>query len=69
MILQSKFGYVYPYLRYCNLYESRMDYGKTDRRMLQLLDAPGGPFRPGAVHKFTLRVASKHVCNKNMQNI
>ena len=40
-----------PNFKYCTLLisgtELRTD-GQTDRRTIQTLDAPGGPFRPGA---------------------
>ena len=51
--------YHHPNFKYCTLLvsgtELRTDTrtdgqtnGRTDRRMIRLLDAPGGPFRPGA---------------------
>ena len=44
--------YHYPNLKYCTLYVSGGEL-RTDGRTIQLLDAPGGPFRPG--HKKTYR--------------
>ena len=47
--------YHHPNFKYCTLFVSgtelqtnRQTNGQTDRRMIRLLDAPGGPFRPGA---------------------
>ena len=43
--------YHHPNFKYCTLFvsgtELRTD-RQTDRRTIQLLDAPSGPFRPGA---------------------
>ena len=55
--------YHHPNFKYCTLFVSGTELrtngqtdrqtdgqtdGRTDRRTIQLLDAPGGPFRPGA---------------------
>ena len=47
--------YYLPNFKYCTLFVSgtelrtdKQTNGQTDRRTIQLLDAPGGPFRPGA---------------------
>ena len=47
--------YHHPNFKYCTLLVSRTELrtdeqtdGRTDRRTIWLLDAPGGPFRPGA---------------------
>ena len=61
MNLQSKFGYcitTQTFFKYCTLFVSgtelwtdgrtdRQTDGQTDRWIIRLLDAPGGPFRPG----------------------
>ena len=43
--------YDHPNFKYCTLFisgtELRMD-GRKDGQTIQTLDAPGGPFRPGA---------------------
>ena len=39
----------HPNFKYCTLFISGTELdGQTDRRTIQTLDAPGGPFRPGA---------------------
>ena len=43
--------YHHPNFKYCTLLVSGMELqtdGQTNRRTIRLLDAPGGPFRPGA---------------------
>ena len=47
--------YHHSYFNYCTLFVSgtelrtdKQTNRQTDRRTIQLLDAPGGPFRPGA---------------------
>ena len=51
--------YDLPNFKYCTLFVSgtelrtdrrtdRQTNGRTDRQTIQTLDAPGGPFRPGA---------------------
>ena len=47
--------YHHPNFKYCTLSVSRTKLrtdgqtnGRADRRTIRLLDAPGGPFRPGA---------------------
>ena len=47
--------YDHPNFKYCTLFVSGTELrtngqtdGRTDRRTIQTLDAPGGPFRPGA---------------------
>ena len=39
--------YRQPNFKYCTLFVSGTEL-RTDRRTIRLLDAPGGPFRPGA---------------------
>ena len=47
--------YHHPNFKYCTLFESGMELrtdgqtnGQTGRQTIRLLDAPGGPFKPGA---------------------
>ena len=43
--------YDHQNLKYCTLFESGTELRtdrRTDKRTIQTLDAPGGPFRPGA---------------------
>ena len=39
--------YHHPNFKYCTFLQARRNYRQTDRWMIRLLDAPGGPFRPG----------------------
>ena len=47
--------YGHPNFKYCTLFisgtELRTD-KRTDGQMIQTLDAPGGPFRPGGIKTF-----------------
>ena len=45
--------YHHPNFKYCTLFVSGTEL-RTDRRTIRLLDAPGGPFRPGAQKCFTV---------------
>ena len=50
MNLQSKFGYciIIQTLNIALSLEAGQNYGQMDGRKIRLLDAPDGPFRPGA---------------------
>ena len=66
MNLQSKFGYciITQTLNIALCLEAGRNYRQTDGwtdkqtdgRTIRLLDAPGGPFRPGALNKYFLYV-------------
>ena len=41
--------YDHPNLKYCAFCKrDGITHRRTDKRTIQILDAPGGPFRPGA---------------------
>ena len=55
--------YDHPNLKYCTFYkrdgikDGRTN-GRTDRRTIQTLDAPGGPFRPWHLKEILNRICS-----------
>ena len=55
MNLQSKFGYCMTTqtlnIALCTGQNYAQTDGQTEKRTIQTLDAPGGPFRPGALKK------------------
>ena len=51
--------YHHPNFKYCTLFVSGKEFWtdeQTDGRTIQLLDAHGGPFRPGHKNKHTLQI-------------
>ena len=63
LTVQVWFLYYHPNFKYCTLFVSgtelrtdgqtnKQTNGQKDRRTIQLLDAPGGPFRPGHKNGF-----------------
>ena len=68
MNLQSKFCYVRPpkleILHFVSKRDGITD-RRTDRRTIRLLDAPGGPFRPGAQNHFKIVIINVKEVKQN----